>query len=205
MPERSAATSDIPDVSRETVARLERFCALLLLWNARINLVSRADLGNLWSRHVRDSLALIPLMPRAPSHVIDIGSGGGFPGLVLAIATGIPFHLVESDQRKAAFLREAARETDTAITLHACRIENATPPPAPVITARAVAPLPRLLGWAVPHLAPGGMCIFPKGRTVDDELTRARTGWHMRIARVMSPIDPSSTILCLSEIAPVGP
>jgi 16S rRNA (guanine(527)-N(7))-methyltransferase RsmG len=149
---------------------------------------------------VQDSLAIADYMPDRPTHAIDIGTGGGFPGLVLAIATGVHFHLVESDQRKCAFLREAARVTATGVTLHPCRIEDARIPPAPVITARALAPLPRLLGWATPHLAEGGVCLFPKGRTVDDELASAAPIWRMRIERFPSTVDPTSTILRLSEI-----
>ena len=199
------STVVVPDVSRETEERLQTFCALLLTWNTRINLIARGDEPNLRRRHVEDSLALIPVLPATPSHAIDLGSGGGFPGIVLAIATNIPFHLVESDQRKAAFLREAARATAAPVTVHATRIEAAKPPPAPLITARALAPLPLLLTWATPHLAPGGVCVFPKGRTVDDELTLARQQWQMRIERWPSPLDPTSTILRISEIARVGP
>ncbi len=195
----------LPDVSRETEERLQTFCALLLTWNARINLIARGDEPNLRRRHVEDSLALIPVLPESPSHAIDLGSGGGFPGIILAIATNIPFHLVESDQRKAAFLREAARATAAPVTVHATRIEAAKPPPAPLVTARALAPLPLLLAWATPHLAPGGVCVFPKGRTVDDELTLARQQWQMRVERWPSPLDPTSTILRISEIARVGP
>ncbi len=192
-------------VSRETLTRLESFCDLLRKWNHRINLISRTDEADLWTRHVCDSLALVDLLPSEPSHAIDIGSGGGFPGLILAIATGVHFHLVESDQRKCAFLREAARATGTSVTLHPCRIEDAKPPAAPVITARAVAPLPRLLTWAVPHLDDGGICLFPKGRTVEEELASAATDWRMRVERFTSPIDPSSTILRLSGISRAAP
>ncbi len=192
------------DVSRETLARLDLFCSLLLKWNPRINLISRTDEEHLRHRHVQDSLALVPLIPSGVSHAIDIGTGGGFPGLILAIATGLHFHLVESDQRKCAFLREAARLTVTTVTLHACRIEEAKVPAAPLITARALAPLPRLLTWAVPHLANHGICVFPKGRTVDEELAAAQADWNYTTERFTSPIDPSSTILRLSEISRVG-
>lgn len=180
------------------------FCSLLLQWNPRINLISRADEPHLWQRHVQDSLALVDLIPPGISHAIDIGTGGGFPGLILAIATGLHFHLVESDQRKCAFLREAARQTATTVTLHPRRIEEANVPPAPLITARALAPLPRLLAWCTPHLAEGGICLFPKGRTANDELLAAQTDWKFTLDRFTSPIDPSSTILRLSQISRVG-
>jgi len=144
------------------------------------------------------------LLPPIFSHAIDIGSGGGLPGVVLAIASGRPFHLVESDQRKSAFLREAARELALPITVYATRIEAAKPPKAPVITARAVAPLATLLGWATPHLALGGICLFPKGRTANDELTAARLEWHMEVVATPSPTDPAARILRISEITRVG-
>jgi 16S rRNA (guanine527-N7)-methyltransferase len=191
-------------VSRETEARLDAFCELLLAWNRRINLISRHDEPLLRTRHIDDALALIPVLPAAPSHAIDLGSGAGFPGLILAIATGIPFHLVEVDQRKAAFLREATRLTAAPATVHATRIEQASLPPAPLITARALAPLPRLLELATPHLLPAGVCIFPKGRNVAEELTAASRQWHMRVERMPSPLDPESIILRLSEIVRVG-
>jgi len=193
------------DVSRETQERLEAFIVQLLRWNSTINLISRRDEPDIWRRHVVDSLALAPLLPEPPGTAVDLGSGGGFPGLVLAIATGRHFHLVEADQRKAAFLREAARATATPVTIHATRIEHAATPPAQIITARALAPLTSLLGWAVPHLAAGGICLFPKGRTAHDELTAAATQWHMLVETFASATDASSTILRIRDIHRVGP
>jgi 16S rRNA (guanine527-N7)-methyltransferase len=122
---------------------------------------------------------------------------------VLAIATGRHFDLVEADQRKAAFLREAARITEAPATVHAVRIEAVRLAPAPLVTARALAPLPVLLGWAVPLLAPGGVCVFPKGRTAEEELTQARRQWHMRVEQWSNPLAPDARILRLSEIARV--
>ena len=192
-----------PSVSRETAERLDRFLALVLAWNPTINLVGRQDIAQLRHRHLDDSLALLPYLPPDFERAIDLGSGGGFPGLVLAIATGRPFDLVESDQRKAAFLREAARITEAPATVHAERIERVRLPPAPLITARALAPLPTLLGWATPLLAPGGVCVFPKGRTADEELTAARRQWHMRVEQWSNPLAPDARILRLSEISRV--
>jgi 16S rRNA (guanine527-N7)-methyltransferase len=191
-------------VSRETSERLKIYADLLLRWNHTINLVSKADEGHLKTRHIDDSLALLPLLPPGISHAIDLGSGGGLPGLVLAIASGHRFHLIEADQRKAAFLREAIRATEAPATVHAQRIEATLLPPAKVITARAVAPLVRLLGWAAPLLAPGGVCIFPKGRTSQDELTAAAAQWHMRVHTTPSRTDPTASILSISEISRVG-
>ncbi len=195
--------SPTPVVSRETAERLDRFLALVLAWNPTINLVGKQDAAQLRHRHLDDSLALLPYLPAEFERAIDLGSGGGFPGLVLAIATGRPFDLVESDQRKAAFLREAARITEAPATVHAERIERVRIPPAPLITARALAPLPVLLGWATPLLAPGGVCVFPKGRTADEELTAARLQWHMRVEQWSNPLAPDACILRLSEISRV--
>ncbi len=134
-----------------------------------------------------------------------MGSGGGFPGLIIAIATNRHVHLIESDQRKAAFLREAARATAAPVTVHASRIEAAPLPPVPLVTARALAPLTTLLDWATHHLTSNGVCVFPKRRTAEEELTTAAERWHMRIERFPSPTDPAATILRLSEIARAGP
>ncbi len=189
------------DVSRETWERLEAYVSLLLRWNRTINLISRSDEAQIWSRHIDDSLDLTRLLPSSFSHATDLGSGGGLPGLVLAIATNHPFHLIEADQRKAAFLREAARTVGAAVTVYASRIEAAAPPPAPVITARALAPLSQLITWALPHLAPHGVCIFPKGRASAAELSDAQKEWTMRVETTPSTLDPTACIYSISEIA----
>ncbi|WP_239002911.1 16S rRNA (guanine(527)-N(7))-methyltransferase RsmG [Rhodovastum atsumiense] len=194
------APTEIPGVSRETRERLDLYAETLLRWNRTINLISRHDEAEFWQRHIVDCLQLAPLVPAGISHAIDLGSGGGLPGLVLAIVTGIPFHLVEADQRKAAFLREAARRTAAPATVHATRIEAVTLPPAPLVTARALAPLPTLLGWSHPLLASGGVCLFLKGRSVDDELTAASAEWHMTVERTPSRTDTAASILRISEI-----
>ncbi len=126
--------------------------ALLLRWNGTINLIGRADADpeSVWDRHVANSLRLLPLMPPGAMAATDLGSGAGLPGLVLAVATGVPFALVEADRRKAAFLAEAARVTAAPVTVHCARIEAVRLGPAPLVTARALASLPRLLGYAAP-------------------------------------------------------
>lgn len=192
----------------DTRDRLLAFEALLRRWNAKINLVSRAGAADLWQRHIIDSVQLGTLLPppgMADPGLTDLGSGAGFPGLVLAITTGRHVALVESDQRKAAFLREAIRTTGANATVHASRIETLDLPPAAAVTARALAPLPHLLSLAYPKLAPGGSCLFPKGETVNDELTAAANGWQMRVERFASLTHPGATILRLSEISRVGP
>jgi 16S rRNA (guanine527-N7)-methyltransferase len=187
-------------VSRETDERLNLFAALLLAWNRRINLIGRADEPRLWMRHIEDSLQLIPLMPANLVRAIDLGSGAGFPGLVIAIATGIPFDLVESDQRKAAFLREAARVTAAPATVHAARIESAAISPAGLVTARALAPTPQLIALAHRFMTPGGVLLLPKGSAVEQELTEARAKWNMQVERFPSRTHPDGAILKLSEV-----
>jgi 16S rRNA (guanine527-N7)-methyltransferase len=191
------------DVSRETRARLEIFAALLLRWNRTVNLIARRDEPDLWSRHIADSLQLAPLIPPGARHGIDLGTGGGFPGLVLAIATDISFELVEADNRKAAFLREAGRATNAQVEVHAIRAEAATLDPAPLITSRALAPLSCLLALSAPILAPGGICLFLKGVAVEAELTAAAAEWHMQVQRVPSQTAPGACILRISDIARV--
>ncbi len=195
--------SNFSSVSRETQARLDTFAALLLRWNRTVNLIARRDEPELRSRHIADTLQLVPLIPPGTSHGIDLGTGGGFPGLVLAIATEIPFDLIESDHRKAAFLQEAGRATRAPIRVHAARAEAAGVEPAPLITSRALAPLPRLLALAAPLLAPDGICLFHKGAAVESELTAAAAGWHMRVERVPSQTAQDACILRISDIARV--
>jgi 16S rRNA (guanine527-N7)-methyltransferase len=134
-----------------------------------------------------------------------LGSGAGFPGLILALATRVPFDLIEADQRKAAFLREAARVTDAPVRVHATRIEAAGVAPAPLVTARAVAPLSKLLALAAPLLAPGGQCLFLKGASVQSELTHAATQWHMHVERIPSRTAPDASILRISDPSRVSP
>jgi 16S rRNA (guanine527-N7)-methyltransferase len=195
---------ELHDVSRETRHGLERYVELLLSWNRTINLISRRDEANVWTRHVADVLQLIPLLPPHFSHAVDLGSGAGLPGLVLALVTRKTFHLIESDQRKCAFLREAVRMTNAPVIIHATRIQEAHITPASVVTARALGPLDQLLAWTAPLLASGGICLFPKGSTAGEELERASRQWHMRCEKIVSRTNPSATILRLREIVHVG-
>lgn len=190
-------------VSRETQAALDRFAALLLRWNGTMNLIAHRDERELWRRHIADSLQLVPLIPPGTRRGIDLGSGAGFPGLVVAIATGLPFDLIEADQRKAAFLREATRVTAAPVAVHAIRIEGAALRPARLVTARGLAPLPHLLTLAAPLLAPSGTGLFLKGAKVESELTAAAAQWHMQVERVPSQTSPDACILRISDIARV--
>ncbi|HEY4172671.1 MAG TPA: 16S rRNA (guanine(527)-N(7))-methyltransferase RsmG [Rhodopila sp.] len=182
-----------------TDAKLRDFATLLLRWNATLNLIAARDAATLWDRHIADSLQLVPLMPGGTPRAIDLGSGGGFPGLVLAIATGIPFDLIESDQRKASFLRTAILQTGAPATVHCCRIEDASVPPAPLVTARALAPLPRLLPLAARLLTDDGTCLFLKGAKAEDELAAA-TDWSMAVDRVPSQTGQDGVVLRITGL-----
>jgi 16S rRNA (guanine527-N7)-methyltransferase len=187
-------------VSRETLSRLEAYADLLIRWSARINLVGRDTLTDLWRRHLLDSAQLRPLVPHTARHLADLGSGAGFPGLVLAIL-GVPgVELVEADTRRCAFLREAVRITEAAVTIRPCRIEAVPPHPVDVVTARACAPLDRLLDLARPFLAPDTVCLFPKGERVEEELTLARKRWTMNVSVEPSLSDRRGVILRLQQV-----
>jgi 16S rRNA (guanine527-N7)-methyltransferase len=193
------------DVSRETLGALEQFSSLLLRWNRTVNLIAPGDEPLLWKRHIADSLQLASLIHQPCNRAIDLGSGAGFPGLILALATNLAFDLIEADQRKAAFLREAARITRAAVHVHAVRIEASDLPRASLITARGLAPLPKLLGLAAPLLAPGGQCLFLKGANVQTELTHAAAQWHMQVERIPSRTAPDACILRISDLHRVVP
>jgi 16S rRNA (guanine527-N7)-methyltransferase len=193
--------AEIVPVSRETLGRLEAYTELLTRWSVRINLVGRDTIADLWRRHILDSAQLQPLIPTAANSMIDLGSGAGLPGLVLAIL-GVPgVELVEADSRKCAFLREGIRITEAAATLRPCRIEAVPPHPVDIVTARACAPLDRLLGLAEPFLAAGSECLFLKGERVEEELTLARKRWTMTASLHQSRSDPRGVVLRLQQVA----
>lgn len=186
-------------------SKLTAYTELLLRWNRRINLVAGADTAEVMHRHVADSLQLIPLLPPNDKAIADLGSGGGFPGLVLAIATGRPFHLVEADQRKAAFLTEAAAQLCLSnVHIHACRVEEFTFKQLTAVTARALAPLPILLGYAFRLLPGDGVGIFPKGRSANTEITAARLHWTFSAQPMPSLTERDATILRITGIRPRG-
>jgi 16S rRNA (guanine527-N7)-methyltransferase len=186
------------DVSRETLDRLEVFESMLRRWQNTINLVGVRSLDDVWRRHFLDSAQLCRLLGDTKT-IVDIGSGGGFPGLVIAIMTAARVTLIESDQRKAAFLREVSRETKADTNIIAERAEIATATPAEAVTARAVAPVEKLLSLAKPWIRPGGQCFFLKGASVAEELTDARQFWDISFELVPSLSDPAGSILCVKE------
>ncbi len=188
-------------VSRETLERLDAHVALVKSWQRKINLVGAASMADVWRRHVLDSAQLFPLVPESCRRLVDLGSGAGFPGLVLAIMGVRGVELVESDGRKCAFLAEAARRAEAVVTIRNARIETLRAAPADVVTARACAPLPRLLDYAERFLAPTTVCLFLKGARVDEELTKAAKNWMMRVQRCASQTDPRGNILRIHEVA----
>ncbi len=197
------------NVSRETLARLDTYLACLDDWRGRVNLIGPAEWAHIWSRHIADSLALLPYIP-ANSKILDIGSGGGFPALPLACAlfdqAGFYITLVESTGKKAAFLRAAIAETGVKAKVLACRIESLTAKdigPVDIITARAVAPLPKLLAYAEPALARGAVGLFHKGRSWREEVEKARQEWHFQLDIFPQPGDEGA-VLKLSEVSHVG-
>ena len=205
--DRARALEVIP-VSRETTARLDRFVATLLDWQQRMNLISHSTEATIWTRHVADSLQLLPLAPEARIWA-DLGSGGGFPGLAIACALadtpGAHVHLVESNGKKAAFLREAAKVTGAPATVHASRVEEFVENTAEtydVVTARALAPLPALLTMAYPLLRKGALGLFPKGQDVGSELTEAAKCWRLQSSLVQSRTDARGQIVVVRGLAP---
>lgn len=193
------------DVSRETSDRLKLLADLLLKWNPRINLVSKSTLDTLWTRHILDSAQMIGLVSQGVGHWADIGSGGGFPGLVIAILAAErdspkKATLIESDQRKCAFLRTVLRETGVSAKVIAERIENTAPQSADVVSARALAELPKLFSYAQRHLQSDGTGLFPKGVTWEKEVIEARKSWSFELDVITSKTKPNSVILKVKDL-----
>lgn len=197
-------------VSRETAERLTRYVAHLRKWSGALNLVSRTTLDEVWTRHVVDCAQLYPFAPAHARRWADLGAGAGLPALVIAALAAeaspdLEVVAVESDARKCAFMADAARAMGVRLALVNRRIEQAAPLRADVVSARALAPLPRLLTLAERHLAPGGLGLFPKGAGLAEELTEARRLWHIVEERAPSRTDPAASILILKELRRVRP
>jgi 16S rRNA (guanine527-N7)-methyltransferase len=192
------------NVSRETMDDLARFGALVTQWTARINLISPASIPDIWNRHILDSAQLFGLAKDGRTW-IDLGSGGGFPGIVAAIIARElqptwRFNLVESDQRKTAFLRKAAIELGLVLHLHATRAESLKQMKAQTLTARALAPLSDLLSLVDRHLEPGGRAILPKGARAQAEIDEARASWSFDLDVIPSRTDPAAQILMIEKL-----
>jgi 16S rRNA (guanine527-N7)-methyltransferase len=193
-------------VSRETEARLDTFVDALLRWQSKINLVAPSTLPELWTRHVADSLQLLALAPQARVWA-DLGSGGGFPGMPIACAlagqAGAKVHLIESNGKKAAFLRAAITATAAPAVVHQQRIEKfgeTCTEAVEVVTARALAPLKTLCVQAFPFVAKGAIALFPKGQDVEAELTDAAKYWRIQASRVPSRTSPDGSVVVIRAL-----
>jgi 16S rRNA (guanine527-N7)-methyltransferase len=201
----SRALPEWLDVSRETQQKFQDLLDLVARWNPAINLVASGTLADGWQRHILDSAQIFELGRRETGLWADLGSGAGFPGLVLAImaaerAPGLSFVLVESDRRKATFLSQAARSLGVSARMICARAEQLAPLRADILTARAFAPLDQLCGHAARHLAAAGLAIFPKGARHDAELAQAARAWRFDQQRAPSRTDSESVILMLRNI-----
>lgn len=190
------------NVSRETIDQLNIYVSLLAQWQKRINLVANATLAEVWHRHVADSAQIVALAPSSPRTWLDLGSGGGFPGLVIAImlsAAGTRMILVESDRRKCAFLAEVARQTGITVEIQTARIEQTATQgmlgAVDVVSARALAPLVRLISLSLPFFGDDTVGIFPKGRAAESEIVEARADWTFDAETVPSLTDEAARIL----------
>jgi 16S rRNA (guanine527-N7)-methyltransferase len=206
--DKARALALIP-VSRETEKRLDRFVDVLLLWQSKLNLIAPSTLRELWTRHIADSLQLLPLAPDARTWV-DLGTGGGFPGAVIACALadkpGAKVHLIESNGKKSAFLREAVRATGVPAIVHLERAEKfgeSCAEPVHVVTARALAPLKTLCDQAFPLMSRGAIALFPKGQDVDAELTDAAKYWRLEATKVPSKTNPEGSIVVIRGLFPL--
>jgi 16S rRNA (guanine527-N7)-methyltransferase len=190
-------------VSRETLARLKAYADLLADWNARHNLVAKSTMPDLWHRHFLDSAQLAPMIPVEARTLADLGSGAGFPGLVLAaVRPDIAVTLHEATTKKCAFLQAAAERMGIQITIRNARLEDLPSQPFDVVTARALAPLPQLLTYAYPFTGPNSVCLFLKGQNVGSELTEAHKYWNMGASQAPSQTEPSAAIVAVRELGP---
>jgi 16S rRNA (guanine527-N7)-methyltransferase len=196
------------DVSRETIERLETYEGLLKKWNPVINLVAKSTLEDAWRRHFLDSTQVFDVVRHPCEHWVDLGSGGGFPGLVIAILaeqfeSPKKITLVESDVRKATFLRTVARETGVSVAVQTNRVEECKPLQADVLSARALADLSKLLQFSEQHLKKDGQAVFLKGASWEKEVAEAERKWHFDRRVVMSATEKGPAILCISGVSRV--
>ena len=191
------------NVSQETLARLKAYADMLADWNARHNLVAKSTLPDLWQRHMWDSAQLATLIPAEAKTLADLGSGAGFPGLVLAaMRPDLAVTLHEATTKKCAFLQAAAERMALPVAIENARMEDLPKKPFDVVTARACAPLPVLLDYAHRFTGPNSVCLFLKGQNVGSELTEAHKYWNMKASQVPSQTDPSGAIITVRELGP---
>ena len=200
---------DYSNVPRGTLSDFSRWYGLLRKWNARINLVAPKEVDHFWRRHAFDSWQLNAHLPEKWDRLVDLGSGGGFPGLSLGILAkekgAGEVHLVESVGKKTSFLKTVSRELNLPVTVHTARIEALPPLEADIVTARAFAPLPRLFEYAAPHLKPTSVLILPKGESADKEIKDALVHWHFDVEAFKSETDSSASILRVVNLRKKAP
>lgn len=189
----------LKSVSRETIEKLEIYISLLQQWNKKINLVSQQGMDQVWKRHVYDSFQLIRYLDSSVKSIADLGSGGGFPGLILALSTDIPVILIESDMRKTIFLREVLRQTKTQATVLCQRIENVNAISVDVVTARALTSLTQLLEFSKNILNKNGYCLFLKGRSVNLEIEEAQKNWKINYKTFSSQTNADGVIVKINQ------
>ncbi|MEL7211246.1 MAG: 16S rRNA (guanine(527)-N(7))-methyltransferase RsmG [Pseudomonadota bacterium] len=194
------------NVSRETTEALQEFSADLLKWTKRINLIAPSTHDDIWARHIEDSAQLWPLRSENSEKWCDIGSGGGLPGLVLAILSkgegaDTAFTFIESDTRKCAFLTTMIAKFALHATVKAQRIEDAAPVEADIVSARALAPLEKLLELATRHATPEGTFLLQKGAQFQNEIDAARDSWHFKYESIQSQTHPDAVVLKIKEVA----
>jgi 16S rRNA (guanine527-N7)-methyltransferase len=187
-------------VSRETFERFSVYHDLLLKWQSKINLISNDTIADIWQRHFLDSLQLLPYIENKNKVIVDLGSGAGFPAMVLAVAGYQNVHLVESDKRKAAFLREVARVTDAKVSIHNCRIEEIELPKVDIFTSRACAPLDKLLNLIANKVPRETICLFHKGKNYSIEHDEASLNWQYDMMATPSIADSQGVIMKISNL-----
>lgn len=197
--------AEIVNVSRETFENLVAYANLIEKWNPKINLIAKSTVTDIWERHIVDSAQVWPNRPKKAKSWVDIGTGGGMPGLVMAIiakehAPNIEFHFVESDARKCAFLRNAVRELDLDVRIHNERIEKLDLARVDVVSARALASLDKLLELSQELLEPSGNCLFLKGESYAKEITEARRNWRFEETTISSVTSSNAALLKIKEI-----
>ncbi|MFQ5437444.1 MAG: 16S rRNA (guanine(527)-N(7))-methyltransferase RsmG [Paracoccaceae bacterium] len=198
------------NVSRETIERLQDYVLLLKRWNPTINLISRSTVSDIWTRHIEDSAQIWELREDSAINWLDLGSGGGFPGLVIAVlakgcGSKIEMTLVESDGRKAAFLTTCARELGVSARILKKRVEEVDPQYADIISARALAPLETLLGYGNRHIRHGGTLLLHKGKSWESELTKCEKYWTFQLEKHRSRTDPSGVLLKIGGLRRAEP
>ena len=198
---------DATNVPHGTLSDFTKWYGLLRKWNARINLVAPKEIDHFWHRHAYDSWQLTAHLPEKWDRLVDLGSGGGFPGLAFGIfakahSGAKEVHLVESVGKKTSFLKTVTRELGLPVTVHTARVEDLRPLKADILTARAFAPLPRLFAYAQPHLSNSAILLLPKGESADKEIESARMDWHFDVESFKSLTDEAAAILKITGLRP---